>query len=281
MGNRPKVKILIGIHDPLSALLAERVGFKMLWASGFGFSTAAGVPDANLLTLSENVDSLRKIIHVTKLPVVADCDSGYGDIVIVRRLVREYEKIGVKGICIEDNMYPKRCSFYEDVRRELVDAREHVAKIKIALDHRENKKFLIFARTEALIAGLGQREALRRAEAYAKAGADAIVVHSKKTDAKEVLKFARSWRLKTPLVAIPTTYFDTPIDTLAVAGFRYIIYANQLVRSSVGAMEKTLGELLVEKSRVGVHWSIPPLSHIFDVVGADEINELESKYIDK
>ncbi len=76
-----KPKILIGIHDPLSALLAEKAGFKMLWASGFGFSTTHGVPDVNLLTLSENVDVLRKILNVTSLPIVADCDSGYGDIV--------------------------------------------------------------------------------------------------------------------------------------------------------------------------------------------------------
>lgn len=272
-------KILIGIHDALSALLAEKAGFKMLWASGFGFSTTHGVPDVNLLTLSENIDVLRKILNITSLPIIADCDSGYGDIVIVQRLVKEYEKIGVKGICIEDNIFPKRCSFYEGVKRELVEIDEHVAKIKVAIDERKDKKFLIFARTEALIAGLGQKEALKRSESYAKAGADIIVIHSKKSDTSEVLEFAQNWKLNVPLAIIPTTYFDTPFQTFINAGFSYIIYANQLIRSVIGTMEKTLVALRKEKSRRAIDQSIPTLSHVFDLVGVDKIKMLEKKYI--
>ncbi len=273
-----KPKILIGIHDALSALLAEKAGFKMLWASGFGFSTTHGVPDVNLLTLSENIDILRKILNITSLPVIADCDSGYGDIVIIQRLVREYEKIGVKGICIEDNIFPKRCSFYSGVKRELINVKEHVAKIKVATEQRLSKKFLVFARTEALIAGLGQKEALNRATAYAKAGADAIVIHSKQKTSDEILQFALSWKLKTPLVAIPTTYFSTPISVLAEAGFVYIIYANQLIRSAIGAMEDTLKSLSGEQTRINIDETIPNLSHIFDLVGVEKILLLEKKY---
>jgi len=263
----------------LSALLAEKAGFKMLWASGFGFSTVQGVPDVNLLTLSENVDVLRKILNVTSLPVIADCDSGYGDIVIVQRLVKEYEKIGVKGICIEDNVFPKRCSFYKGVKRELIDVKEHMAKIRVAVDQRLSKKFLIFARTEALIAGLGQKEAMFRAESYAKAGADVVVIHSKQKDASEVLEFARKWRLKTPLAIIPTTYFNTPLQTFIDAGFSYIIYANQLIKSTIGIMEKTLIELKKEKTRRVIDSSIPTLSHVFNLVGVDKIKMLEKKFL--
>lgn len=273
-----KLKVLIGIHDALSAILAERAGFKMLWASGFGFSTAQGVPDVSLLTLSENVDILRKILNVTSLPVIADCDSGYGDIVIIQRLVKEYEKIGIKGICIEDNIFPKRCSFYEGVKRELVDIKEHAAKIRVAVDQRSSKNFLVFARTEALIAGLGQQEALIRATAYAKVGADAIVIHSKQKTAKEVLQFARIWKSKIPLVVIPTTYFSTPLSVFVEAGIEYVIYANQLVRSVIGAMEDTLKSLSREQTRTKIEKTIPNLSHIFDLVGVEKLKLLEKRY---
>lgn len=273
-----KLKILIGIHDPLSALLAEKAGFKMLWASGFGFSTTHGIPDVNLLTLSENIDILRKILHVTSLPVIADCDSGYGDIVIIQRLIKEYEKIGIKGICIEDNIFPKRCSFYRGVKRELVEIDEHVAKIKVAIDERKNNKFLIFARTEALIAGLGQKEALKRASAYAKAGADAIVIHSKQKTPEEVLQFARIWKSRIPLVVIPTTYFSTPLSIFAEADIEYVIYANQLVRSAIGAMERTLQTLSLEQTRTKTEETIPSLSHVFDLVGVEKVKLLEKKY---
>lgn len=277
---RVRPKILIGIHDPLSALLAQRAGFKMLWASGFGFSTAQGVPDVNLLTLTENIDNLRKILNVTSLPIIADCDSGYGDIVIIQRLVKEYEKIGIKGICIEDNIFPKRCSFYEGVRRELVNTEEHVAKIKVAIDQRQSKNFLVFARTEALIAGLGQKEALKRATEYTKAGADVIVIHSKKDNASEVLEFIKNWKIKTPIAIIPTTYFNTPLKTLIAAGFSHIIYANQLIRSAVGSMEETLLKLKKEETRREIDKSIPSLSHIFNIVGVDKIKELEKKFLE-
>lgn len=273
-----KLKILIGIHDPLSALLAEKAGFKMLWASGFGFSTVQGVPDVNLLTLNENVDVLRKILNVTSLPIIADCDSGYGDIVIVQRLVKEYEKIGIKGICIEDNIFPKRCSFIDGIKRELVDVKEHVAKIKVAIDQRQSKDFLVVARTEALIAGRGQQEALERAIAYTKAGADAILIHSKQKTPEEVLQFARIWKSKIPLVVIPTTYFSTPLSIFAEAGIEYVIYANQLVRSAIGAMERTLQALSLEQTRTKIDETIPNLSHVFDLVGVEKVKLLEKKY---
>lgn len=275
-----KPKILIGIHDPLSALLAQRAGFKMLWASGFGFSTVSGIPDVNLITLSENLELLRRIVNVVNIPVIADCDSGYGDIIMVSRLVQDYEKVGIAGICIEDNIYPKRNSFYKGVKRELATIEEHIAKIKIAKEFRKSKKFLIFARTEALIAGLGQKEALLRAEQYVRAGADVIVIHSKKDDASEVLEFARNWKLKTPLAIIPTTYFKTPIQRFASAGFRYLIYANQLIRSTIGSMEKTLVDLKKEESRRQVDKTITTMSHIFNIVGVDKIKELEKKFLE-
>jgi phosphoenolpyruvate phosphomutase len=278
MKNQDNPNILIGVHDPLSALLAEKAGFKMLWASGFGFSTVSGIPDVNLLTLSENLETIRKIINVTTIPVIADCDSGYGDIVMVQRLVREYEKIGVAGICIEDNIYPKRCSFYEGVRRDLATISEHVAKIKVCAEFKKNKNFLVFARTEALIAGYGQKEALERAEAYAKAGADVIVIHSKVKDAGEVLEFAKNWKLDKPLAVIPTTYFNTPLRILVKAGFSYFIYANQLIRSAVGIMESTLIQLKKENKRRKIDDVLPELSHIFSIVGVDKVKELEEKY---
>ena len=178
----PGVVLAAGAHDALSAKLAEQAGFDAIWAGGFGISAVQAVPDANILTLTETLEAVRRIVDTVGIPVVADCDNGYGNAINVMRTAAEFERAGAAGICIEDNEFPKRCSFYAGVRRDLVPAEEHARKIEAATAARRDAGFLVIARTEALIAGLGQEEALRRARAYADAGADAVLVHSKAHD---------------------------------------------------------------------------------------------------
>src|SRR5215475_3709448 len=190
---RPGVVLAAGAHDALSAKLAEEAGFDAVWASGFGISAVQAVPDANILTLTETLEAVRRICDAVSVPVVADCDNGYGNAINVMRTASEFERAGAAGICIEDNEFPKRCSFYAGVKRDLVPAEEHARKIQAATTARRNRSFAIIARTEALIAGLGIDEALARARIYAQAGADAILVHSKASDFSELARFAQRW----------------------------------------------------------------------------------------
>src|SRR2546426_6862422 len=198
------VLLAAGAHDALSAKLAEEAGFDAIWASGFGISAVQAVPDANILTLTETLEAVRRIVDAVKIPVVADCDNGYGNAINVMRTVGEFERAGAAGVCIEDNDFPKRCSFYAGVRRDLVPADEHARKIEAATAVRRDPGFAVIARTEALIAGLGVEDALGRARAYAAAGADAVLVHSKASDFGELASFARVWDGRVPLGAVPT-----------------------------------------------------------------------------
>src|SRR6266850_4832664 len=126
------IVLAAGAHDALSAKLAEEAGFDAIWASGFGISAVQAVPDANILTLTETLDAVRRIVDAVDIPVIADCDNGYGNAINVMRTVGEFERAGAAGVCIEDNDFPKRCSFYAGVRRDLVAVDEHARKIEAA-----------------------------------------------------------------------------------------------------------------------------------------------------
>src|SRR5438477_6750830 len=177
--NRPETVVLAGAHNALSAKLVEQAGFEAIWASGFEISAAWGVPDASTLTMTENLDVVKQISDAVSIPVIADGDTGYGNAINVMRTVEAYEQAGIAGISLEDNIFPKRCSFYTGVQRELVSIEEHAGKIRAAKAAQKNPDFTVIARSEALIAGLGMEAAILRAGAYAQAGAGAILVHSK------------------------------------------------------------------------------------------------------
>ncbi|GIW42232.1 MAG: phosphoenolpyruvate mutase [Candidatus Binatia bacterium] len=276
---RPGLVLAVGAHDALSAKLVEEAGFDAVWASGFGISAVSGVPDANILTMTENLDAVKRIAEATALPVVADCDTGYGNAINVLRTVHEYERTGVAGICLEDNVFPKRCSFYGGVRRELVPVEEHAQKIQAAKEHQRDPDFFVVARTEALIAGWGVEEALRRAHAYADAGADAILVHSKASTLDELREFARRWGRETPLVAVPTTYPHVRPEELLQAGFRMAIFANQALRASIPAMREVLRAMREAGSAGIVEGRIAPLEEVYRLVGVPELEESERRYL--
>src|SRR5437867_880842 len=173
----PSPIVIAGAHDALSARLVEEAGFDGVWAGGFAISASHGVPDASILTMSEMLDASRLMNDAVSIPVIADCDTGFGNAVNAIRTVRAFEAAGIAGLSIEDNVYPKRCSFYPGVKRHLADIDEQALKVRAAREA-ASRDFVVVARTEALIAGWGLEEALRRGRAYADAGADAILVHS-------------------------------------------------------------------------------------------------------
>ena len=170
---------IMATHSPLSARLAEQAGFDGLWASGFELSALYGLADVGLISMTQHLDMVRAIAEQSRLPLVADLDTGFGNAINVIHAVAQYERAGAAAVVIEDKTFPKVTSLAADARQELLRIAEFQGKVEAAVAARRDPDFLIIARTEALIAGLGEAEALKRAAAYAEAGADLILVHSK------------------------------------------------------------------------------------------------------
>lgn len=270
--------VACGAHDALSARLVEEAGFDAVWASGFGLSAVRAVPDASILTMSETLEAARAMVEATHLPVIADCDTGFGNAINVMRTVAAFEAAGIAAVCIEDNVFPKRCSFYTGVARELVPAEEHARKVQAAKQAQGGAELVVIARTEALIAGWGKEEALRRARAYADAGADAILIHSKHPDLSELAEVAAAWDRDVPLVAVPTTYVAASLGELAAAGFKLVIYANQPLRAAVTAMREALGALRAGEA-AQLEQRIAPLEDIYGLVRLGELRANEARFL--
>lgn len=263
---QPGLRRLIGAHDALGARLAERAGFDAVWASGFELSASQGLPDIGLVTMTEQLAAAQSMARSVAIPVLADCDTGYGDEHNVAHMVRCFEEAGVAAVCLEDKTFPKRNSFLP-VEQELVPIPEFVAKLRAAKAAQRDPDFAVVARVEALVAGLGAAETLRRARAYAAAGADAVLVHSKDKSPDTVLGVVQAWRSPVPLVLVPTTYFTVTAAELEALGVRMVIYANHGLRSAVRAMEETYARILATGSTAAVEGTIAPLAEIFALQG--------------
>jgi phosphoenolpyruvate phosphomutase len=270
--------VLAGAHDGLTARLVEEAGFNGVWASGFEISASYGVPDASILTMTETLDATRKMAEAVGIPVIADCDTGFGNSINAIRTVQAFEAVGAAGLCIEDNIYPKRCSFYPGVKRQLADVDEQALKIKACV-YAGSREFVIIARTEALIAGWGLEEALRRGRAFADAGAHAVLIHSSQSTVDEVARFAEEWDRLTPLVCVPTTYHTTTVDELARIGFKMVIFANQGLRSSIRAVQETLKTIRQAGTASAVDDDIVPLSEVYRLVNLNQLKADEHAYL--
>lgn len=277
---RPGAIKAVGAHDALSARLIERAGFDAIWASGFAISASLKcIPDASFIDSSEQLAVERNIAEAVSIPIIADCDTGYGNALNVMRAVNDRERAGVAAICIEDNVYPKRCSFYAGVRRELIPIEEHCGKIKAAKAAQLHPEFMLIARTEALIAGWGQEEALKRAEAYAEAGADAVLIHSKSKAFDELKAVYKAFSGRVPLVVVPTIFDQTTAAELEAAGAKIIIYANQPVRAAIRGMREAL-DLIKQDTRPGAaNDRIVTLPEVYEIVGVPEMERDEKQFL--
>jgi phosphoenolpyruvate phosphomutase len=213
------------------------------------------------------------------LPILLDGDTGYGNFNNMRRLVRKLEQRGIAGVCIEDKQFPKTNSFLNGERQPLADIEEFVGKIAAGKDTQQDPNFSIVARVEALIAGWGMDEALRRAEAYRLAGADAILIHSKLSKPDEIVKFAKEWARRSPLVIVPTRYYSTPTEVFRQAGISTVIWANHLVRSAASAMQSVAKEIFESQTLVNVEDRIASVNEIFRLQDADEYSAAERLYL--
>jgi phosphoenolpyruvate phosphomutase len=269
---------VIGAHDGLGAQLIERHGFDAIWASGLEISASHGVPDANILTLTQYLERAQEMNTASGLPVVADVDTGFGNACNVHYLVRQYESIGVAAVTIEDKLFPKVNSFVPG-RQELASIPEFCGKLAAAKDAQQTAGFMVIARVEALIAGWGLEEALQRASAYAGAGADAILIHSKLRDASEIRAFLQAWKRRAPIVLVPTTYPDLRHEEMADLGVSMVIYANHGLRARVKATHDVLEVIEREKTTSSIEDRIAPLSEIFELQGMPILKEQELRYL--
>ena len=242
LDNQPIVKVC-GAYDSMSAKLVEFYGFDAVWAGSFAISAIHNVPDASILTMTEFFTAASNMAHACEIPVIADCDTGYGDATNVRYMVKKYENAGIAGICIEDKTFPKQNSLLEGGNNQLLSEKDFAAKILAANEAKQNKAFTIIARIEALISGIGIEQALKRAYAYEKAGADLILIHSKKITPEEIFEFSDSWKGNVPLVVIPTTYYSVNVDELIEHKIKMVIYANQTLRAAHFALSKLLKQM--------------------------------------
>src|SRR5690606_1908416 len=196
-----------------------------------------------------------------------------------RRLVRKLEQRDVAAVCIEDKLFPKTNSFIDGESQPLADVDEFCGKIKAAKDSQQDPDFCVVARVEAFIAGWGLSEALRRAEAYHRAGADAILMHSKLSTPDQIIAFMREWRDTCPVVIVPTMYYNTPTEVFEELRISLVIWANHLIRSGITAMQQTARKIYEARSLQTVESEIVPVKEIFRLQNAAELKEAEKRYL--
>ena len=278
---RDSPSILVGAYNALAAMIAQEAGADGLWISSFEVHAAARLPDADILGGQDYVDVISKISDRVQIPILVDGNAGGGNAINTIRLVREFSKAGAQGICVEDNLFPKRCSFYDGMQNELERMSTFRGKLKAAVEQRTNPSFSIIARTEALIKGKGMQVALDRATQYAEEGVDGILIHHTGKDPEPVLEFADKWYAAnvTPLVCIPTTYNQVTYSQLADAGFRLIIFANYGIRATVKALEETFAALFKRKRLADGNEHVVPLDEVFRLLCVDELRNNENRYV--
>src|SRR3954465_13319501 len=271
--------VAVGAHDAMSSQLIGAFGFDAVWVSGFAVATMAhALPDLNLTTMTEALAAAVRIDGATDRPVLADCDNGFGGLSNVVRTVVEYERAGIAGICVEDNLFPKRNSLYQgESKRDLIPINEQARRIAAGKRAQRTDNFTFIARVEALIAGHGVEEACRRADAYVEAGADAILIHSRDKTLGEIEGFLGAWQGlgEVPLVAVPTLFPDFTAEELHAKGFDMVILTNQPMRAAVRAIEETLETLRSAGKAAAVDPHIAPVNHLFDLVETSQTIALE------
>jgi phosphoenolpyruvate phosphomutase len=276
---QPELAFLMEAHNGISAKIVEETGFDGIWASGLTMSASSGVRDNNELSWTQVADQAAFMADAATIPVLLDGDTGYGNFNNVRRLVRRLEQIGVAGVAIEDKRFPKTNSFLRSERQPLADIDEFCGKIKAGKDSQQDDDFVIVARVEALIAGWGIAEAVRRAEAYRQAGADAIIIHSQQPVPTEIFAFLAEWAARSPIVLIPTKYYTTPTVDFEQRKVNLVIWANHLLRASITAMRQTAERIRQDESLINVEPDVAPLQEVFRLQGDRELEAAEAQYL--
>ena len=273
------VAVFMEAHNGLSAKLACEAGFEALWGSGLSVSAALGVRDNNEASWTQVLEVLEFMVDASDLPILIDGDTGYGNFNNVRRLVRKLEQRRIAGLCLEDKLFPKTNSFIDGERQVLAEVDEFCGKLRAAKDTQLDSDFSVVARTEAFIAGWGLDEALLRAHAYAEAGADVILVHSKRKDSREILSFMEQWDDRAPVIIVPTKYPTEPLSRFVDAGISNFIFANQSLRTVITALQQNLRKLSETRDLMSIENEIAPVSEIFRLQNVQELKRSEERYL--
>jgi len=274
----PDLCFIMEAHNGLSAKIVEETGFRGIWASGLATSASLGVRDANEASYTQVLDVAEYMADATSVPILLDGDTGYGNFNNARRMVRKLEQRGIAGVCIEDKLFPKTNSFIGE-NQPLADMEEFCGKIQAMKDSQTDSDFQVVARVEALISGWPLEEALRRAYAYKKAGADAILIHSKKADHSDIEAFMKAFRNGGPVVIVPTKYYKTPTPVYRDLGISTVIWANHNVRAAITAMKAVCKQIYEQESIRHVEPTIATVSEIFRLQNADELEQAEKTYL--
>jgi len=265
-------------HSGLSARIVQETGFKGIWASGLSISAAMGVRDNNEASYTQVLEVLEHMSDAANLPILVDGDTGYGNFNNARRLVKKLEARGIAGVCLEDKLFPKTNSLLEGEPQPLASVEEFALKIRACKDHQRDPNFCVVARVESFIARQGLADALKRAEAYRSAGADAVLIHSNKKDCSEIDAFMKEWGNRHPVVIVPTNYWKTPTQHFRDLGVRLVIWANHNLRASVEAMQRTSQQIFRDQSLVNVEQKVVPVSEVFRLTDMAEMKTAEEKY---
>jgi 2-methylisocitrate lyase-like PEP mutase family enzyme len=265
-----------GAYDSLSAIMIENAGFDAVFTTGFGVSASyLGLPDAELYTATENLQVVQNIVNAVSVPVISDADTGYGNAINVMRTVKLFEKAGVAGITLEDQVVPKRCPLGINTKPELISLEEGVAKIKAAVDARTDDDFVIIARTDA-----EGEEAVKRANAYIKAGADFIQPLSYVNgDEYGLVKFGKSISVPLSVQMLGFAPKGLPEEILREMNSKFIHFPLVPLLLSSAAIQNGLSELLKYKKTEEMKTEMMPLSEFKDLIKFKDIERLQDKYL--
>ena len=274
---RKKLLVAPGCFDGLSARLVEEAGFEAAYLSGGAVARSMGIPDIGLVTMSEVIERAAQVVSVIKIPVIADADTGYGNAANLVRTVREFERVGVAAIHIEDQITPKRCGHLDG--KEVIPLSEMQMKLAAALDSRTDPDFSIIARTDAR--GVhGFDDAIRRARAFAQLGVDAIFVEAPQSEA-ELAEIPR----QLPDIPLLVNVFKggktpmLPVERLERMGYRIAIYPSETQRAGIYAMRQTLALLKREGTTEAMDEMLTTFKERDKIVGLDDWQDLERRYL--
>lgn len=274
--SQPGLVVAPGVHDMVSLRLADTFGFDALYMTGFGtVASHLGLPDAGLATYSDMVGRVRLMAGMAHAPLIADGDTGYGGLLNMRHTVQGYEQAGAAAIQIEDQEFPKKCGHTPG--RRVIPMEDMVRKIRVAVEARQSRDFLIIARTDARTA-LGLDEALRRAEAYAKAGADVLFVESPESE-EEMRRIASSFDL--PLVANMVERGRTPVLSqaeLEALGYKLAIFPVTALLASVHAMQEVYAQFKAQGSSAGGTTPLHDFAALTQLMGFEDVWAFEKRH---
>jgi 2-methylisocitrate lyase-like PEP mutase family enzyme len=274
---RNKLLVAPGCFDGLSARLVEEAGFEAAYLSGGAVARSMGIPDIGLVTMSEAIERAAQVVSAIKIPIIADADTGYGNAVNLVRTVREFERIGVAAIHIEDQVTPKRCGHLDG--KEVVPLAEVAQKIAAALATRTDPDFCIIARTDARAVN-GMDDAIERARIFAKLGVDAIFVEAPQSE-EELAEIPR----RLPGVPLLVNVFKggktpmLPMDRLEKMGYRIAIYPSETQRAAIHAMRNALATLKRAGTTESIDASLTTFKERDRVVGLDDWQKIEREYL--